>query len=128
MSTIKNESEQNMLLEYQQDILTSPQLLHRALQEVSSIDIENLITFLPLYHLVFNSEHSFSEAHDKHDFLNNSYWGLPPDIPFTNSTNIELTTILNTLIEYKHLGPILPHSVILLCLRHEIFPSPSGNT
>ena len=122
LSTIKNESEQNMLLEYQQDILTSPQLLHRALQEVSSIDIENLITFLPLYHLVFNSEHSFSEAHDKHDFLNNSYWGLPPDIPFTNSTNIELTIILNTLIEYKHLGPILPHFVILLCLRHEIFP------
>ena len=62
LSTIKNESEQNMLLKYQQDILTSPQLLHRALQEVSSIDIENLITFLPLYHLVFNSEHSFSES------------------------------------------------------------------
>ena len=89
LSTIKNESEQNMLLKYQQDILTSPQLLHRALQEVSSIDIENLITFLPLYHLVFNSEHSFSEAHDKHDFLNISYWGLPPDIPFTNITMLQ---------------------------------------
>ena len=122
MSTINNESEQNMLLEYQQDILTSSQLLHRALQAVSSIDIENLITFLPLYHLVFNSEHSFSEAHDKHDFLNISYWGLPPDIPFTNSTNIELSIIVNTLSQYKHLGTILPHSVILLCLRHEIFP------
>ena len=112
---------QNFFLQYQQDILKSPQLLHRAMQEVSTIDIENLITFLPLYHLVFNSEHSFSEAHNKHDFLNNSYWGLPPDIIFTN-TSIELQIILNTLIQYNSLGPIVPYSVTLLCLRLEIFP------
>ena len=122
LSIIKNKSEQNLLLEYQLDILQSPQLLHRAMQEVSSIDIANLITFLPLYHLIFNSEHSFSEAHNKHDFLDISYWGLPPDNTFTNNTDIELPTVLNTLIKYKDLGQILPYSVILLCLRHEIFP------
>ena len=112
---------QNFFLQYQQEILQSPQLLHRAIQEVSTIDLENLITFLPLYHLVFNAEHSFSEAHNKHDFLDNSYWGLPSDIPFTN-TSIELQIILNTLIQYNSLGPILPYSVTLLCLRLEIFP------
>ena len=121
LSIINNESEKNMLLEYQLDILKSPQLLHRAMQEVSTTDIENLITFLPLYHFVLNSEHSFSEAHNKHDFLNNSYWGLPPDILFTN-TNIELPIIINTLIQYNKVGPILPYSVTLLCLRLEIFP------
>ena len=121
LSIINNESEKNMLLEYQFDILNSPQLLHRAIQEVSTIDIENLITFLPLYHLVFNSEHSFSEAHNKHDFLDNSYWGLPPDIIFTN-TNIEFPIIINTLIQCNKLDPILPYSVTLLCLRLEIFP------
>ena len=110
---------QNFFLQYQQDILNSPQLLHRALQTVCRIDLKNLITFLPLYHLVFNSEHSFSEAHNKHDFLNNSYWGLPPDIPFTDST-IE-PIILNTLTQYNTLGTILPYSVTLLCLRLEIF-------
>ena len=122
LSIINNESERNMLLEYQLDILQSPQLIHRAMQEMSTIDLENLLTFLPLYHLVFNAEHSFSEAHDKHDFLDISYWGLPPDILLTNNTNIELTIVLNTLLNYKHLGSILPYSVILLCLRHEIFP------
>ena len=121
LSIINNESEKNMLLEYQLDILKSPQLLHRAMQEVSTTDIENLITFLPLYHFVLNSEHSFSEAHNKHDFLNNSYWGLPPDILFTN-TNIEFPIIRNTLIQYSRIGPILPYSVTLLCLRLEIFP------
>ena len=119
LSTIQKH--QNFFLQYQRDILQSPQLLHRAVQDVSSIDIENLITFLPLYHLIFNSEHSFSEAHKKHDFLNNSYWGLPPDIPFTN-TDIELPIIVNTLSQYNRLGPILPYSVTLLCLRLEIFP------
>ena len=121
LSIMKSDSEQNLLLEYQQDIQKSPQLLHRAIQDVSFIDIESLITFLPLYHLIFNSEHSFSEAHKKHDFLNNSYWGLPPDIPFTN-TDIELPIIVNTLSQYNRLGPILPYSVTLLCLRLEIFP------
>ena len=121
LSIINNESEKNMLLEYQFGILKSPQLLHRAMQEVSTTDVENLITFLPLYHLVFNSEHSFSEAHNKHDFLDNSYWGLSPDILFTN-TNIELPIIINTLIQYNKLDPILPYSVTLLYLRLEIFP------
>ena len=125
LSIINNESEKNMLLEYQLDIQKSPQLLHRAMQEVSTIDIENLITFLPLYHLVFNSEHSFSEAHNKHNFLNNSYWGLPPDIIFTN-TNIEFPIIRNTLLQYSRIGPILPYSVTLLCLRLEIFPQLLG--
>ena len=111
---------QNFFLQYQQDILNSSQLLHVALQAVSRIDLKNLITFLPLYHLIFDSEHSFSEAHNKHDFLNNSYWGLPPDIPFTDST-IELPIILDTLTQYNTLGTILPYSVTLLCLRLEIF-------
>ena len=120
LSKINDESEQ--LLKYQQDILKSPQLLHRALQEVSNTDIESLITFLPLYHRAFDSEHSFLQAHNEHDFLNISYWGLPLGISFTNSTNFEFPKIVNTLKQYNKLDPILPYSVALLCLRPDIFP------
>ncbi|KAI6651522.1 E3 ubiquitin-protein ligase [Oopsacas minuta] len=121
LSIIKDKSNLEMFLKYQSDISKSPQLLYSAMQEVSRIDIDNFILFLPLYHVLFNSKHSFNEAHTAHDFLNMSYWGLPPDILFTHNHTIELPIIVNTLSQYNSLGPILPYSITLLCLKLEIF-------
>ena len=121
LSVIQAEEEMNLFFEYQTDILTSPQLLHCAMQRVSELDTDSLMLFLPLYHLLFNSEHDFEQAHSTHSFLDNAYWGLPAGIQFKHNPNIELSKILNVMSQFSTTSPMLPYSIVLLYFRLDMF-------
>ena len=102
--------ERNLFLEYQTEIQASPQLLHYAMQIVSGLDTDSLILFLPLYHILFNSEQDFEQAHSTHRFWDNAYWGLPAGIQFKHNTNIEPTKIINVMSQFNT-SPILAYSI-----------------
>ena len=122
LSIIQEESERNLFLEYQSELIASPQLLHSAMRRVSELDTESLIPFLPLYHLLFNSEQDFEEAHRTHSFLDNAYWGLPAGIQFKHNPNIEVSKIINAMSQLNTPNsPILPYSITLLYLRLDLF-------
>ena len=121
LSVIQAEEEMNLFFEYQTDILTSPQLLHCAMQRISELDTDSLMLFLPLYHLLFNSEHDFEQAHSTHSFLDNAYWGLPAGIQFKHNPNIELSKILNVMCQFSTTSPMLPYSIVLLYFRLDMF-------
>ena len=119
LSIIQKESERNLFLEYQSELIASPQLLHSAMRRVSELDTDSLILFLPLYHLLFNSEQDFEEAHRTHSFLDNAYWGLPSGIKFKYNPNKEASKIINAMSQLN--SPILPYSMVLLYLRLDLF-------
>ena len=122
LSIIQEESERNLFLEYQSELIASPQLLHSAMRRVSEFDTDSLILFLPLYHLLFNSEQDFEKAHRTHSFLDNSYWGLPAGIQFEHNPNIEASKIINAMSQLNSPNsPILPYSITLLYLRLDLF-------
>ena len=120
LSIIQEESGRNLFLEYQSELIASPQLLHSAMR--SELDTESLILFLPLYHLLFNSEQDFEEAHRNHSFLDNAYWGIPAGIQFKHNPNIEASKIINVISQLNTPNsPILPYSITLLYLRLDLF-------
>ena len=121
LSIIQEESERNLFLEYKSELLSSPQLLHSAMRRVSELETESLILFLPLYHLLFNSEQDFEEAHSNHSFLDNVYWGLPAGIQFKHNLDIEASKIINAMSQLSTISPILPYSITLLYLRLNVF-------
>ena len=122
LSLIQEESERNLFLAYQSELIASPQLLHSAMRRVSELDTDSLIPFLPLYHLLFNSEQDFEKAHKTHSFLENAYWGLPAGIQFKHNPNIETSIIINAMSRLNTPNsPILPYSVTLLYLRLDLF-------
>ena len=121
LSVIQAEEEMNLFFEYQTEIRTSPQLLHCAMHRVSELDTDSLILFLPLYHLLFNSEQDFEQAHSTHSFLDNAYWGLPAGIQFKHNSNIELSKILNVMSQFSTTSPMLPYSIVLLYFRLDMF-------
>ena len=122
LSIIQKESERSLFLEYQSELMASPQLLHSAMRRVSELDIDSLTLFLPLYHLLFNSEQDFEEAHRTHSFLDNAYWGLPAGIQFKHNPNIVTSKIINAMSQLNTPNsPILPYSVTLLYLRLDLF-------
>ena len=121
LSVIQAEEKMNLFFEYQTEIQTSPQLLHCAMQRVSELDTDSLILFLPLYHLLFNSEQDFEQAHSTHSFLDNAYWGLPAGIQFKHNPNIELSKILNVMSQFSTTSPMLPYSIVLLYFRLDMF-------
>ena len=121
LSIIQEESERNLLLEYQSELTASPQLLHSAMRRVSELDTESLILFLPLYHLLFNSKQDFEEAHKTHSFLDNAYWGLPAGIQFKHNPEIEGSKIINSMSLLNTISSILPYSITLLYLRLDLF-------
>ena len=121
LSVIQAEEEMNLFFEYQTEIRTSPQLLHCAMQRVSELDTDSLMLFLPLYHLLFNSEQDFELAHCTHSFLDNAYWGLPAGIQFKHNPNIELSKILNVMSQFSTTSPMLPYSIVLLYFRLDMF-------
>ena len=122
LSIIQEESKRNLFLEYQLELIASPQLLHSAMRRVSELETDSLILFLPLYHLLFNSEQDFEEAHRNHSFLDNAYWGLPAGIQFKHNPNIETSKIINVISQLNTPNsPILPYSITLLYLRLDLF-------
>ena len=121
LSVIQAEEKMNLFFEYQTEIQTSPQLLHCAMQRVSELDTDSLMLFLPLYHLLFNSEQDFEQAHSTHSFLDNAYWGLPAGIQFKHNPNIELSKILNVMSQFSTTSPMLPYSIVLLYFRLDMF-------
>ena len=121
LSVIEAEEKMNLFFEYQTEIRTSPQLLHCAMQRVSELDTDSLMLFLPLYHLLFNSEQDFEQAHSTHSFLDNAYWGLPAGIQFKHNPNIELSKILNVMSQFSTTSPMLPYSIVLLYFRLDMF-------
>ena len=121
LSIIQKEPERNLFLEYQSELIASPQLLHSAMRRVSELDIGSFILFLPLYHLLFNSEQDFEEAHRTHSFLDNDYWGLPAGIHFKHNPSIERSKIINAMSQLNIISSILPYSITLLYLRLDLF-------
>ena len=122
LSIIQKESEKKLYLEYQSELIASPQLLHSAMRRVSELETDSLILFLPLYHLLFNSEQDFEEAHRNHSFLDNAYWGLPAGIQFKHNPNIETSIIINAMSQLNTPNsPILLYSITLLYLRLDLF-------
>ena len=121
LSVIQAEESMKLFFEYKREIHTSPQLLHCAMQRVSELDTDSLMLFLPLYHLLFNSEHDFEQAHSTHSFLDNAYWGLPAGIQFKHNPNIELSKILNLMSQFSTTSPMLPYSIVLLYFRLDMF-------
>ena len=122
LSISQEESERNLFLEYQLELIASPQLIHSAMRRVSELETDSLILFLPLYHLLFNSEQDFEKAHINNSFLDNAYWGLPAGIQFEHNPNIETSKIINAISQLNTLNsPILPYSITLLYLRLDLF-------
>ena len=121
LSMIQEEAKRNLFLEYKSELIASPQLLHSGMQIVSELDTESFILFLPLYHILFNSEEDFQEAHRTHSFLDNAYWGLPAGIQFKHNSKIELANILSVMSQFNAISPILPYAITLLYFRLDIF-------
>ena len=121
LSIIQEESKKCLFLKHQIELLAYPQLLHSAMRRVSELDTDSLVLFLPLYHILFNSEQEFEQAHVNHSFMDNAYWGLPAGIQFKHNHNIELTKIINVISQLNTISPILIYSVTLLYFRLDLF-------
>ena len=120
LSIIREETKINLFLEYRTEILAFPRLLHYAMEIVSGLDTVSLILFLPLYHILFNSESAFEKAHSTHSFLDNAYWGLPAGVQFKHNPSIELSKIIDVMSQFNT-SHMLPYSITLLYLRLDIF-------
>ena len=84
--------------------------------------IELLINFLPLYHIIFDSQSEYEVACIKHEFGNNEFWGLPSDTEFQCNNKIEISIIQNAYKNFCIVDPLLPNSTILLSISDETFP------
>ena len=68
-------------------------------------------------------EVEFKEAHEKHEFFNIAYWGIPYEISSKIDQRVGLDELRIMLDKFKILcsiDPILPYSIALLCLRIEL--------
>ena len=118
---IQTEEEISLFRRYQTEMRASPQLLHCAMQIVSGLETDSFMVFLPLYHLLFDSEQDFEQAHSTHSFLDDAYWGLPDGIQFKHNPKIELSKVTEVLTQFNTTFPILPYSIILLYFRADMF-------
>ena len=116
-SRLKNE-----FLEYQSNMTSSPLILHDAMKYIAEQEIELLINFLPLYHIIFDSQTEYEVACNKHEFENNEFWGLPSDTEFQCNNKIEISIIQNAIENFCIVDPLLANSIILLSMSDDSFP------
>ena len=122
LTLLHDQSRLNGLLSYQSNIISSPLILHDAMKYIAEQEIGLLINFLPLYHIIFDSQTEYEVACNKHEFENNEFWGLPLDTEFQCNNKIEMSIIHNAIENFCIVDPLLANSIILLSMSDDSFP------
>ena len=119
---LHDQSQLNDLIVYQSNMTSSPLILHDAMKYIAEQEIELLINFLPLYHIIFDSQRKYEVACNKHEFENNDFWGLPSDTEFQCNNKIAISIIQNAIEKFCEVDPLLANSIIVLSISDDSFP------